>query len=103
MRVSEREGGDELMTKKGVIRGGAVSSVSLRSRAWLYKLAFDSFHQSALRGGGGAGVLFWILYHKSYESLNSFGGGYGEAVCSWGPGDLVFLFLGIIINTLVNY
>lgn len=26
----------------------------------------------------GGGVLFWILYHSSYASLDTFGGGYGN-------------------------
>ena len=49
----------------------------LEERYDLFKLAFDSFYESALRGGGGGGVMFWILYHRAYEPLDKFGGGYG--------------------------
>jgi hypothetical protein len=48
-----------------------------RYSADLFQKAFDNFYSSALRGGSGGGVMFWILYHSQYAPLDKFGGGYG--------------------------
>jgi mannan endo-1,4-beta-mannosidase len=40
----------------------------------LYEAAFSAFAASARRGGGGAGVMFWDIYHSAYEPLDHFGG-----------------------------
>ena len=50
----------------------------LDERLDLFQTAFDNFYASAMRGGSGGGILFWILYHSHYAPLDRFGGGYGN-------------------------
>lgn len=43
-----------------------------------YEIAYRTFLESAKRGGSGAGVQFWDLYHAAYAPADYYGGSYGN-------------------------
>lgn len=74
---SHQQAGEEELQMPVVLEefGGKLENGRRRE---VYEIAYKHHLESARRGGAGAGVMFWDLYHSGYAPADYYGGSYGN-------------------------